>query len=103
MGSYFMDKYSLLHTAVGILLYFWGFSWKFTLLSHILFELVENTDAGMNFINTYVTMWPGGKPAADTLLNSVGDTVFTMLGFFLSYIVDIVDRVLGLYRITNVS
>lgn len=90
MGVYFFDQYSLLHFAVGVIFYFWDFSATTTFLIHTVFEYLENTDIGIYFINKYLTIWPGGKPYADSLLNSIGDTFFTMLGFYLAKYLDFV-------------
>ncbi len=97
MGYAWIDQYSLLHFAVGILLYFWGFSWQFTLGSHILFEIVENTKLGMKLINEYIPVWPGGKPQADSLLNSVTDTLFSLLGWYVSQWADSISTIHHLY------
>lgn len=88
MGSRIVDQYSLLHFAVGVIAYFWGMSWQVLLFLHVVFELVENTKTGMSFINTYITMWPGGKPKADSLVNIVSDNVFSILGWFISRYAD---------------
>lgn len=88
MGKYSVDQYSLLHFAVGIIAYFWGFSWQHTLLGHIVFELAENTKEGMYFINNYMPFWPGGKPYADSLVNQASDTLMTMIGWYLSRLAD---------------
>lgn len=84
MGTHFFDQYSLLHFAVGVLFYFWGVSATNTFIIHVFFELIENTTLGMYFINNYIKVWPGGKPYPDSVLNSIGDTFFTMLGFYVS-------------------
>jgi hypothetical protein len=91
MGLQFMDKFSLLHFAVGIVLYFWGFSFWLTIFLHILFEWIENTQQGMKFINTYITMWPGGKYYPDSLLNSTGDIFFTGVGWYVAHLVSKLD------------
>lgn len=88
MGKYFFDQYTILHFAVGIIAYFWNVSLLNTVILHTLFELLENTEHGMYFINTYFKMWPGGKPQADTLINSVGDTVGIIAGWILAQMVD---------------
>jgi hypothetical protein len=88
MGTYAIDQYSLLHFAVGIVAYFWGISAVSVLVLHVVFELVENTPMGMNFINTYIPFWPGGKPYADSVLNQVSDTLMTMIGWILSQRLD---------------
>lgn len=98
MGLYSIDQYSLLHFAVGIIAYFWGFSWEITLLGHILFEYVENTPWGMRIINTYITYWPGGKPYPDSLLNQATDTLFTMLGWIISFYSDKLSLKHHLYK-----
>lgn len=84
MGQAFTDKYSLLHFAVGIMAYYWDISFFMIMVLHTVFEWVENTKPGMWFINTYITMWPGGKPSADSLINSAGDTLYTAVGWLLA-------------------
>jgi len=84
MGEDFTDQYSLLHFAVGIMFRFWNIPLLLALSAHLLFEYVENTDAGRNFINKYLTLWPGGKPKADTILNSIGDTFWFAMGWILA-------------------
>jgi len=81
MGKDFIDAYSLLHFAVGIVIRHWGISLVVWVVAHTIFEIVENTQAGMAFINTHITAWPGGKPSADSLKNNLGDTVFSILGW----------------------
>ena len=88
MGLYAIDQFSLLHFAVGILAYFWGFSALHTFVFHALFEWIENTRVGMKFINNNIPFWPGGKPYADSLLNQVTDTAFTMVGWYMSLVAD---------------
>jgi hypothetical protein len=87
MGKTFMDEYSLLHAAVGVVAYFWGISLENWMILHSVFEILENTDVGMKFINTYVKMCPGGKTRKDTCLNSVSDTIFAMVGWIIAYYV----------------
>ena len=65
------------------------------LIGHTIFELGENTDYGMNFINEYFIhpgyfSWPGGKNYADSRLNMVGDTFFFALGWLLSAYLDVI-------------
>lgn len=81
MGRDFTDRFSLLHFAVGIVASFWNISFLTVMVLHTVFEWAENTNLGMNIINEYITVWPGGKPSPDTLLNNVGDTVYTALGW----------------------
>jgi hypothetical protein len=89
MGLKIFDQYSLLHFAVGVLAYFWSISFFITIIIHILFEFIENTNIGMNLINSYfVNWWPGGKTHPDNLLNKTSDTVFTGFGWICSYYLD---------------
>jgi hypothetical protein len=97
MGKALVDQYSLLHFAVGIIAYFWGISAWLTIAGHLLFELVENTEKGMAAINRWATWWPGGKPYADTVPNSIGDTVATMLGWWAARVADKMSRERHLY------
>ena len=85
MGNIIFDQYSLLHFSVGILLYFWGINGLNAFLLHTAFELLENTQLGMNFINsTFKGIWPGGKNFSDTNSNKIGDTISFMVGWFLA-------------------
>ena len=89
MGKNFIDNFSLLHFAVGIIAYFWGIDfWVFNIL-HILFEIVENTDCGMEVINKgfLKDIWPGGKEYTDSFSNSLADVGFGALGWLLAYLV----------------
>lgn len=89
MGLRAFDQYSLLHFAVGVVAFFWSFSFFIVIVAHILFEFIENTPVGMNFINTYFTRyWPGGKTHPDNLLNRTSDTIFTGFGWLLAYHLD---------------
>jgi len=87
MGFRFIDQYSYLHFASGVIFFYFNVSLFHWFLLHTLFEIVENTPTGIHIINTYLTFWPGGKPKADTLLNNLGDTVFAMLGWFSALLV----------------
>jgi hypothetical protein len=90
MGQRFFDQYSLLHFATGVLAYFWGFSFVMSFVAHTLFEIIENTPMGVEFINKKLAgIWPGGKPAPDGLTNIVGDTVFFVIGWIASQQLDI--------------
>lgn len=88
MGLYIFDQYSLLHFSVGVILYFWGFSIKLVILLHVLFELIENTKIGMYYINYYIKIWPGGKEYADSIVNSISDIIFTIIGYYIAKYID---------------
>lgn len=74
-----MDKYSLLHFLSGVALYFF-FTFEQALIIHTVFEVLENSEPGMNLINKF-SFWPGGKTRADSVLNAIGDTVFASFGW----------------------
>ncbi len=89
MGQQFLDQYGLLHYAVGVVAYFWGFGFLTSLIAHTVFEWVENTPIGIRFINeTLKGVWPGGKPKADSFVNNVGDTVTFSLGWITAQLLD---------------
>lgn len=81
MGKTLLDEYSLLHFATGVIARHWAVGFWLFILAHSLFEYLENTPKGMQFITTYFTLWPGGKSSPDTLLNQVGDTITAGLGW----------------------
>ena len=84
MGDKFIDKFSLLHFATGIIFYFFNISLRNSIIAHILFEIIENSENGVKFINNKLTFWPGGKPKADSLINSVSDTLFFIVGWLVA-------------------
>ena len=88
MGLNFLDQYSLLHYATGVMAYFWGIPPVPFFLAHVTFEVVENTEAGMEFINKTLTWWPGGKPRADSFSNIVGDNLAAIAGYYCAYKLD---------------
>jgi hypothetical protein len=94
MGTYFFDQYSILHMASGIIAYFFGIKLEQWIIIHILFEYVENTSYGINFINLYLkNIWPGGKDKKDTFLNSmVGDNFFAIIGWCIAYYFDLMGK-----------
>jgi hypothetical protein len=97
MGQSFLDQYSLLHAAVGVLAYFWNIPLWIGTVVHILFEYAENTNWGIGIINRYMIEpgifgWPGDKRRADTLLNMTGDTVTFVLGWVASWWLDAIAR-----------
>lgn len=75
MGKQILDQFSLLHVAVGVVAYFWGVPLLVAVGIHIVFEIVENTAWGISFINNWLTLWPGGKPYADSAINQISDIV----------------------------
>lgn len=86
MGVHFTDKYSLLHFACGIVVYYWNVSFVAWFILHLIFELAENTETGMHYIRK-VKLWPGGKTHPDSRLNSVGDQFYSVLGWLFAYCV----------------
>ena len=97
MGYRFIDQYSYLHFVVGATIFYWNISLFHWFLLHTLFEIVENTSTGIYIINNYITFWPGGKPAPDTLINNLGDTVFAILGWLSALLITSQGEKLKLY------
>jgi hypothetical protein len=89
MGQQVLDQFSLLHFSTGVLAYFWGISFYVSVLLHIFFEWLENTETGMMFINLFLAgIWPGGKPRADSLRNMIGDTLVFAAGWLVAMQLD---------------
>ena len=87
MGRNFIDRFSLLHVATGVISYYWGLDEIGFLIGHTAFEVLENTEVGMSVINTF-PYWPGGKTHADSYLNMFGDTLSGWAGWRLAKILD---------------
>jgi len=88
MGNKFIDQYSYLHFASGIIAYFWNINLIKWFLIHLSFELTENTNTGVNFINKYLFFWPGGKPYSDYPINILGDNISAIFGWLSAYHLD---------------
>lgn len=84
MGGHFTDTFSLLHLASGIVTYYWGMPFITWFMAHAVFELAENTESGMRFIQKFKA-WPGGKSHADSVLNSLGDQFYSCMGWGIAY------------------
>lgn len=85
MGLKFTDQYSLLHFATGVVAYFFRVSFHQWFIIHLLFELLENTQSGVNFIDTTLTWWPGGKQQPDSIINSIGDQMYSLIGWGIAF------------------
>lgn len=88
MGYQYFDQYTYLHFAIGIVVYFWNISLLNWIILHFIFEFLENSQMGINIINQYILFWPGGKEKSDTIINSVGDTFGSILGWLSAYYLD---------------
>jgi hypothetical protein len=87
MGKLFTDKFSLLHGASGVVAYYWGMPFIIWFIIHLLFELAENTKLGMNVLNR-IHRYPGGKTHSDSIINSVGDQFYGMVGWLIAFAID---------------
>jgi|UniRef100_A0A6C0BPD1 hypothetical protein len=96
MGLLLFDQYTYLHFASGIIAFFWGISLSNWMILHMLFELAENTKAGLYFINHF-TFWPGGKPYKDSIMNIIGDNIGTLLGWLSARAVEKIANKYNLY------
>ena len=84
MGKLILDKYSTLHFSVGMVWRYIGFDFLSLLIIHTVFEIVENSKPGMFIINNYFKLWPGGKPHADSKINSISDIVISLIGWMIA-------------------
>ena len=88
MGTKLFDQYTYLHFASGIVSYFWNISFIIWMVVHTIFEICENTQFGVNFIDKYLFFWPGGKHRADKNINIIGDTIGAIIGWSSAYYLD---------------
>jgi hypothetical protein len=83
------DQMSLLHFAAGIIAYFWGLPLMWWFIIHVVFEYLENTKMGIQMINKYVPVWPGGKHEKETFVNSmIGDNISALSGWIFASVTD---------------
>lgn len=91
MGTKFLDQYSLLHFAAGVVAYFWGIPFFVWFGINIIFEAFENSEFGINLINN-ISAWPGGKPYPDSAINIIGDIISVLLGWGFAYFIDYLGK-----------
>lgn len=97
MGTQYFDQYTYLHFAVGVIGYFWNISLFHWIILHTIFEILENSQMGIRFINNYIVFWPGGKPKPDAIINNIGDTIGAILGWLSAYYLDKIGDKYGWY------
>jgi len=84
MGVLLIDKYSILHFCVGVLWQTLGWNLLSLFVLHTIFEWIENTEYGMNIINTQMPFWPGGKDHPDSIINRTGDVLISLVGWWVA-------------------
>lgn len=99
MGHLFLDQYSLLHFSAGVIAYFIKIDIKTWIIINILFETLDNSKIGKEIINNIALFWPGGrKKYPDTLINSMGDILSCILGWYVAFLVDTYGNKMGWYH-----
>lgn len=84
MGQTFVDQYSTLHLLSGVLARAAGLDFYSWFMAHLAFEVTENTDTGIKFINENFTWWPGGgKEEPDANINVIGDQISALVGWWI--------------------
>ena len=79
MNRHFFDEWLWLHVAVGFLGYSVGLSEIHYVLAHSVYELLSNTETGMNFVNK-IPLWPN-KPEIDSMENIIADPFWGWVGW----------------------
>ena len=74
------DPYSLAHAGAGVAARSLKLSLSQTIIAHTVFEIAENQF--LKFHPTIKKIFP--DPSKDTLLNMVGDTISTAIGWYLT-------------------
>ena len=82
MGKQIFDKYTLLHIASCVIAKKFGMKENKFHILHLLFEIWENSEQGVEFLST----WEfydifGGKTEPDAVINSIGDLIGGYIGY----------------------
>ena len=88
MGKLIIDQYTYAHFAIGVTIFFMGVKLRTWIIMHLLFELLSNTNEGINFIEKYTKFWTGGKTKQDSLINSMTDSLAAFLGWLSAYYIN---------------
>ena len=73
-----VDAYSIVHAASGVIARVLNLSLTQTIVLHTVFEVLENQY--LKFTPWSMKYFP--DPSKDTLVNSIGDTVSTVIGWY---------------------
>lgn len=84
----FLDQYSLIHMAVGILFYFWKISFFLSTLTQATFMLLNNSEEGSKLFSRYAPQYPYTAKKHDSWINMVGDNMSFNFGWLLASAVD---------------
>ena len=87
MDQPLFDQYSLIHFAVGVLLFFARISFVLATLTHATISLLYNNETGYEAIRRFAFWWPGSK-RPDSAFNIVGDNISFMSGWLFASAVD---------------
>jgi hypothetical protein len=66
-GDALFSQYSLLHFAMGLIIFFTKVPLLLATLAYTAFLLVHHSEEGSRFMSKFVPMWPGGKRSEDYL------------------------------------
>lgn len=98
MGYRFLDQYSLLHFAMGVVAYFLGIKLPIWIILNIIYEIIENTPSGIKLINKLSWFWPGGKKHPDSIINIIGDILSAVIGWYIAYQLDNIGKKYHWYK-----
>lgn len=79
MERHFFDKWLWLHVGVGMLGYTAGINELHYVLIHSAYELLSNTQTGMEIVNK-IPLWPN-KPDIDPVENILADPFWGWVGW----------------------
>ena len=88
MGDRLVDRFTLLHFVVGLVISLFQIPILWFIGAIVLFEIWENSKDGMKSLNTWKPYKLfGGKPKKDTIANSISDIVFAIFGHFVGSLI----------------
>lgn len=80
-----IDQFSYLHFASGITAYFFGFKLKNWMLLHLAFDIFDNSNWGIQFVQKYVSFLKQPRYGSDPPLNIIVDNIISVLGWVSAY------------------
>lgn len=88
--KFFYDQFSWAHLAAGIIVYYMGITFEQWFWLHLLFEIVENGSMSRKMAQKYIPKFGWDSPIQDTIINTIGDQVFAIIGWLIAYFVNTV-------------
>lgn len=91
-----IDKYSIIHFIAGFIVYFLRINITSWFILNTVFEMYENMGVGSSVTNIVMEKFSISSGNPETLANSIGDVICSLVGWICAYYLD--KKIIHLHR-----